>query len=69
MSQAAINSGVVAGSALSWRALASVATTPATRPHAPAAHAYRAYAATAAYAHPAKGNKHFMGSGSWSNLR
>ena len=61
MSQAIISAGANAVTASAWRALASVAATPATRPHTTAAHAYRAYAV--AYA-----NKHFMGSGSWSNL-
>lgn len=64
MSQAVVNSGLGGTIASSWRSLASVAATPATRPHTTAAHAYRAYAAT-----PAQANKHFMGGGSWSNLR
>jgi len=65
MSQAVINTEVQAPVASAWRALASVASTPATRPNTTAAHAYRAYAATAAKAT----DKHFMGGGSWSNLR
>ncbi len=69
MSQAVINSGAIALVAPAWRALASVASTPATRPHSTAAHAYRAYAATATFGTSANANKHFMGGGSWSNLR